>query len=134
MVTVRSSINALIGCREPNLDKGPLHSTSADFRSIFMASANRDTEIVQPVMMPFSRRWQSDEVPEDTLRLVVVVVEEIADLLWDVVSAQGQFQLVWNRSISIAAVQPQYCQIAFAFLHLTDQLTHHISLASFVHM
>ena len=54
----------------PDRDKGPLHSTSADFTSMFMARANRDTEIVQPVMMPFSRRCQSDvEVPEDTLRL-----------------------------------------------------------------
>ena len=52
-------MNALIGgCRVLDLDSGPLHSTS------------RDTEIVQPVIMPFSRRCHSDaEVPEDTLRL-----------------------------------------------------------------
>lgn len=36
--------------------------------SIFIAHANRDTEIVQPVIMPFSRRGHS-EVLEDILRL-----------------------------------------------------------------
>lgn len=54
VVTVRSSMNALIrGCRVPDRDTG--HTTSADLTSIFIARVNRDTDIVQPVKMPFSR-------------------------------------------------------------------------------
>ncbi len=64
-------MNALTwGCWVPDMDRGPLHSTSADFTSIFRASANRGTEIVQPVMIPFPSRCHADvEVPGDTLRL-----------------------------------------------------------------
>lgn len=56
VVTLRSSMNALIGgCQEPDLENGLLRSTSTDFTSKFMANANRDTEIVPPVMIPFCR-------------------------------------------------------------------------------
>lgn len=71
VVTLRSSMNALIrGCQEPDLENGLLHSTSTDFTSKFMANANRDTEIVPPVMTPFCRWCHFNvKVPEDTLRL-----------------------------------------------------------------
>lgn len=53
-VTVRSSIKALIGSwRVPELQGGPLHSTSAALTSIVMVRANSITNMVQPVMMPF---------------------------------------------------------------------------------
>ncbi len=70
-VTVRSSIKALMGgCRVPDLDMGPLHFTSADLTIMFMARAKSGTEIVQPVMMPFSSRCQADvAVPDETLNL-----------------------------------------------------------------
>lgn len=55
------------------LAQGALHtcwkktSTSIDFRTIFMARANRDNEIVQLAQLLFSRRCLSDvNVPEDT--------------------------------------------------------------------
>lgn len=66
-------MNALIGgCLVPDLDREPLHSTSTNFTSTFVASANRDAEIVQPEM-PFSRRCQSDvDLPEESLRLNLV--------------------------------------------------------------
>lgn len=52
-VIVRSSINALIGCCYiPEFVNGPLHSTSADFTSIFMETSV--TEIVHPGIMTFS--------------------------------------------------------------------------------
>ncbi len=58
------------GCRVPDLDMGPLHSTSADLTIMFMARTKSDTEIVQPVMMPFSSRCQADvTVPDETLNL-----------------------------------------------------------------
>lgn len=61
VVTVKSSMKARIGgCRIPDLDKGPLQSVSAALTSMFMARANRMTEIVQPVMIPFLSRCQSD--------------------------------------------------------------------------
>lgn len=71
VVTLKSSIKARIGgCRTQDLDKGPRHSVSAAFTNIFMARANRITEIVQPVMIPFSSRCQSDvTLPDVTLSL-----------------------------------------------------------------
>ncbi len=58
------------GCRVPALDMGPLHSTSADLTIMFMVRAKNGTEIVQPVMMPFSSRYQTDvTVPDETLNL-----------------------------------------------------------------
>ena len=68
---VRCSMKALMGgCRTPDLVRGPLHSTSAEFNSIFMASAKRITEIVHPVMIPFSSLIHSNVVvPEETLKL-----------------------------------------------------------------
>lgn len=52
----------------PDLDKGPLHSTSADFTIMFMAREKSGTEIVQPVMIPFSRHCQADvDDPDVTL-------------------------------------------------------------------
>ncbi len=43
----------MVGCQVPDLDMGPLHSTSADLKITFMARAKSGTEIVQPVMMSF---------------------------------------------------------------------------------
>lgn len=49
-------MNTLMGgCPVPDLDIGPLYSTSADLTIMFMASAKSDTEIVQPVIMHSSR-------------------------------------------------------------------------------
>lgn len=54
VVTVRSFMKALIGgCWIPDFEKGPLHCTSADFTSMFMASAKRITEMVHLVIIPF---------------------------------------------------------------------------------
>lgn len=48
VVTVRSNINVLMGgWRYPDFVRGPLHSGSADFTSIFMARENKITETVQ---------------------------------------------------------------------------------------
>lgn len=71
-VMVRSSMKALIGgCRAPDLVNGPLHSTSADFTTMFMARKKRVTEMVQPVMIPFSNRCQSEvEDPAVILKLL----------------------------------------------------------------
>ena len=71
IVTVRSSINALIGgCRISELVSWPLHSTSADFTNISIAKANNITEIACTVIMPFLSRWNVDAtVPEVTLKL-----------------------------------------------------------------
>lgn len=70
-MTVKSSMDTLIGCwQDPGLDMGPVHATSADIMNIFITSANRGTDIVQPLMMPFSSQYHSDDkVQEDTLRL-----------------------------------------------------------------
>ena len=55
VVTVRSSMKALMGgCLTPDLLRGPLHSGSAALTSMFIASAKRVTEMVQPVIMPTS--------------------------------------------------------------------------------
>lgn len=69
VVTVRSSLKALIGgsCI-PVFIKGRLHSTSADLTIIFMARAKKMTELVQPVIMPFSSLCQSD-VPDPAVIL-----------------------------------------------------------------
>lgn len=66
VVTVRSSINAWVGVwQTPDLDKGPLHSASADLVSRFIAWAKRLTDTV---IIPFSNRCQSSvTVPEVTL-------------------------------------------------------------------
>lgn len=48
----------------PDLDMGPLHSTSADFTIMFMAREKSGTEM-QPVIIPFSRRCQADVVDPD---------------------------------------------------------------------
>ncbi len=71
VVTVRSSIYALVGgCHVPDLVSGPLHSTFADFTNIFMAKANNITEMVHPVIMPFSSQRNADlAFPKDTLKL-----------------------------------------------------------------
>lgn len=46
------SMNTLVGgCCTPDLVTGPLHSTSADLTTIFVARVKRMIEIVQPVMM-----------------------------------------------------------------------------------
>lgn len=42
------------GCLTPNLVSGPLYSTSVDLTSMFMAREKKVTEIVQPVIIPFS--------------------------------------------------------------------------------
>lgn len=56
VVTVSLSTKALIGgWRLLDLDRGLLHSTSADLTSMIMAKANRVTDMMQPVIMPFSR-------------------------------------------------------------------------------
>lgn len=58
------------GCRVPDLDMGPPHSTSADLTIMFRARAKSGTEIVQPVLMPFSSRYKADDtVPDETLNL-----------------------------------------------------------------
>ena len=64
-------MNALIGgCLVPDLETGPRHSFSADFAIRFMARVNSETEMVQPVMIPFSSICQEDVVvPEETLSL-----------------------------------------------------------------
>lgn len=61
-------MKALIGCcLEPNFVFGLLHSTSADLKTIFMARAKRVTEVVQPVMIPFSSWCQLDDSdPKET--------------------------------------------------------------------
>ena len=71
VVTVRSSMNALMGgCRMPDLDRGPLYSVSAALTTMFMARAKRLTEMVHPIIIPFSSRCQSDvTLPEVTLSL-----------------------------------------------------------------
>lgn len=73
---MRSSLKALIGgCLESDFVFGPLHSTSAVLATIFMARAKRVTEMVQPVIIPFSSRYQLDDTdPEETLSEVVIVV------------------------------------------------------------
>ncbi len=70
-VTVRSSIKAFMGgCQVPDRDTGPLHSTSADLTIMLKARVKSGTEIVQPVMMPFSSRCQADvAVPDETRNL-----------------------------------------------------------------
>lgn len=67
-------------------DTGPLHSTSADLMTMFMASDKSDTKIVQPVIMPFSRQCQADvNCPEQTQAAVVVVIhDEFANQLYTV--------------------------------------------------
>lgn len=58
------------GFRIPDLDSGPLHSVSTAFTNIFMVRANRITEIVQQVMIPFSSRCQFNVMlPDVTLSL-----------------------------------------------------------------
>lgn len=58
VITVKLSIKALMGaCRVPDLD---LHSPLADLTIMFMASEKSGTEMVQLVIMPFSRRCQAD--------------------------------------------------------------------------
>ena len=71
MVTVRSSINALMGgCRCTDFILGPLHSGSADLVSMFMARENHVTEIVHPVIMQTPTLCQLDVIaPEETLIL-----------------------------------------------------------------
>lgn len=71
VVTVRSSIKALMGyCMSPDLDRGPLHSFSAVVATMFIARVKRITEIVHPVIIPFSSQCQSDVTfPEVTLSL-----------------------------------------------------------------
>ena len=68
-VTVTSSIKARIGSwRMPDLDRGPLHSTSTALTSI--VKANSVIDMVQPVMMPFSRCCHADVIaPEVNLML-----------------------------------------------------------------
>lgn len=69
--TVRSSINARIGgWWTPDLDRGPLHSGSADLASMFIARAKMITDAVQPVIIPFSNLCHSDDTAlEVTLNL-----------------------------------------------------------------
>lgn len=69
MVMVRLSMKALIGGnRNPDLVSGRLHSPSAVVTTIFVASAKRMTEMVQPVMIPFSSLCQSEVMdPEANL-------------------------------------------------------------------
>ncbi len=58
VVTVRSSINTLIGgCRTPDRVSGPLYSTSADLTSIFIAKANKITESDQMRSLVISGTW-----------------------------------------------------------------------------
>lgn len=63
---------------------GPLHSASANLTSIFMASANRVTEIVHPVMIPFSD-WRNSDVTgaEPQIKVVIIIHDEVLDVGWD---------------------------------------------------
>lgn len=71
VVTVRSSLKPLLGCCfTPDLQSGPLHSASAPFTNMFIANANRFTDMVQPVIMPTSSWCQTDvSWPDETLML-----------------------------------------------------------------
>lgn len=51
----------------PGIDKGPQHSTSADFTNVFMPKAKKAAEIVQLVIIPLSRLYQSEVVDLVTL-------------------------------------------------------------------
>lgn len=54
VVMIRSSIKALIGgSQTPDLDRGPLHFTSAAFTTMFIAIAKRMMEIVITVIFHF---------------------------------------------------------------------------------
>lgn len=54
VLTVRLFIKALIGgCQMPELDRGPLHSASADLVAMFMARPKRLTEMAHLVIIPF---------------------------------------------------------------------------------
>lgn len=52
----------------PDLVRGPLHSTS--LTSMFIARVNNISEMVHPLMMPFSSQYYADvDVPDVALRL-----------------------------------------------------------------
>ncbi len=54
----------------PDLVKGPLHSTSADLTTMFMARAKRKTEMVHPVIIPFPMPCQSDVSDPEVTRIL----------------------------------------------------------------
>lgn len=61
VVMVRPSMKVLIrGCLMPDFVLGSLRSTSADLATVFMARAERVTEMVHPVMIPLSSQCQLD--------------------------------------------------------------------------
>lgn len=70
LVIMRSFIKALMGvCRKSDLDRGPLHYLSAALTTIFIARAKRISEVVHPVIIPFSSRCQPDVSSEVDLSL-----------------------------------------------------------------
>lgn len=92
LVTVRSAINVLIGsCWVPDLDKDPLHSTSADFTSMFTARENMDIEILHlrnsfPQTVPI---WGYCPRGYPSMKAVIVVKDDVTDLLWNMIFPQG---------------------------------------------
>lgn len=80
-------MNALMGgCRVSDLDLGPLYSTSADLTIMFMAKEKSGTEIVLPVIMPFSSRCQADVSGDSQHEVSTIVQNGASDHLWNMVS------------------------------------------------
>lgn len=65
---------------------------------MFMARAKRVTEMVQPVIIPFSSLCHSDVMdPEDShLEIVVVIKDEVVDFIGDMVCMKSHISTGWK--------------------------------------
>lgn len=88
VVTVRSSIKARNeGNCTPDFVSGSRHSTSADLTSIIMDRTKRITDIVQPVIIPFSSLCQSDVIdPDVNLEVAAIIQDEVVNFTGDMMS------------------------------------------------
>lgn len=93
VVTVRSSLKARIGGNcTPDFVSGSRHSTSADLTSIIMDRTKRITDIVQPVIIPFSSLCQSDVIdPEVNLEVAAIIQDEVVNFTGGMMSLKGHF-------------------------------------------
>lgn len=106
----------------PELDSGPLHSTSAALTSMFIARANSATDMVQPVIMPFSRQCHADVVvPEVNLRQKLLEQSRMSQLIFsgkkflvkaNVTSLCGMDLQVLARSSQRTARSPQFSLVS----------------------
>lgn len=104
-VILSTTLPFLGGWQILDLDRGSLHSTAAGLMSILIARTNNITGIVQPVMMPLSRRCHADVVVVHA-ETVVVVLYEFFDLLWNMVCCQSFcHQFVRNGSLGVSQVK-----------------------------